>query len=207
MNRFHPSVQWLLPLLVTLSACQRAPRPFNPEGLAGPKIDPPLPKPTFTLTTTDGKPFDFQRQTAGYVTLLFVGYTHCPDVCPVHLTNIAAALHRLGPEVANRIKVVFVTADPVRDTPAVLRQWLDQFDPGFIGLRGDTADVNRILTELHLGPPVRESGPGDTSYTIGHSAVVVAFTPDDLAHVIYPFGVRQSDWVHDLAQMAKGPAG
>jgi protein SCO1 len=194
-----------------LSACHRPRRPFNPDGLAGAVLNPPMPKPSFTLTATDGRPFDFQKETQGYVTLLFVGYTHCPDVCPVHMTNIAAALQHLSPELANRVKVVFVTADPERDTPGVLRRWLDQFDPHFIGLRGDTAVVDGILNELHLGSSVREPGPTDSTYTIGHAAAVVAFTPDNLAHVIYLFGVRQSDWAHDLGQLAKAagesPAG
>jgi len=191
---------------VVLAGCRREPRPFNPEGLAGPKITPPIPKPSFILTDTEGQTFDFGKQTAGYVTLLFVGYTNCPDVCPVHLANIAATLHKMAPEIARRIKVVFVTADPDRDSPEVIRKWLDNFDPSFIGLRGDLATVNRVLTEMHLGTPLRELS--DSGYTLGHSSVVVAFTTDNLAHVIYPFGVRQADWAHDLKQLVTGsPAG
>lgn len=192
--------------LVWLAAygCRREARPFNPEGLAGPKVSPPIPKPDFTLITTEGAAFDFRRDTEGYVALLFVGYTHCPDVCPVHLANIAASLRKLGPEIRNGLKVVFVTADPDRDTPQVIRKWLDQFDPSFIGLRGDLAVVNRLLADMRLGTPVKEPGSTDTTYTIGHSSLVVAFTPDNLAHVIYPFGIRQTDWAHDLVRLVQG---
>lgn len=177
---------------------------FNPDGLAGPKINPPIPKPDFTLTTTDGKPYDFRKETAGYVALLFFGYTHCPDVCPVHMANIAAALSTLGPEVNQSVKVVFVTTDPSRDTPQVIRTWLDKFDRRFIGLTGDSVAIFSAMKQLHLAPIEREAGPNDSTYSIGHSAFVLAFTRDNLAHVIYPFGVRQTDWARDLQLMAKG---
>ena len=181
-----------------------APRVFNPDGLAGPRIDPPLPKPDFILQSTSGKPYDFRKETDGYITLLFLGYTHCPDVCPVHLANSAGALGKLSPEVNNAVKVVFVTTDPARDTPEVVRAWLDKLDKRFIGLVGDTLAVRGVLSQLRLGPITRESVPGDSGYYIGHSAIVMAFTRDNLAHVVYPFGVRQADWARDLELLAKG---
>lgn len=190
--------------LATMACRPAEPKPFNPDGLAGPKITPPVPKPDFTLATTDGKPFDFRRETDGYVALLFFGYTHCPDICPVHLANIAAALQKLGPEVNNAVKVVFVTTDPARDTPEVVRAWLDKFDRRFVGLVGDSAAIGDALRQLKMSQPVRETGASESTYTIGHSAIVLAFTRDNLAHVVYPFGVRQADWAKDLALMAKG---
>jgi protein SCO1 len=185
-------------LAMVVLGCKPAPRTFNPDGLAGPRIDPPLPKPDFLLRATDGRPFDFRKETDGYVTLLFLGYTHCPDVCPVHLANIAAALGKLSPEVNNAVKVVFVTTDPARDTPE------DKFDKRFIGLVGDSLAIQGVLSQLRLGPVTRETVPGDTTYYIGHSAIVMAFTRDNLAHVVYPFGVRQADWVKDLELLTKG---
>src|SRR5713101_108846 len=97
-------------------------------------VTPPLPKPTFTLTDTSGAPFDFWLETQGYVTLLFFGYTHCPDECPLHMANIAASFHKMPTEVRDQVKVVFVTTDPTRDSATVLRAWLDHFDKRFIGL-------------------------------------------------------------------------
>jgi len=91
-------------------------------------VTPPLPKPRFTLTDTSGAPFDFWRQTDGYVTLLFFGYTRCPDECPMHVSNIAQGLKKLPAGAGDRVKLVFVTTDPARDTPKVLRAWLNQFD-------------------------------------------------------------------------------
>jgi len=191
--------------LLSAGACKpAAPRVFNPDGLAGPRISPPLPKPDFVLTTTAGQAYDFRKETEGHVALLFFGYTHCPDICPVHLANIAAALAKLGPEVNQAVKVVFVTTDPARDTPEAIRTWLDRFDRRFIGLTGDSLAILGALRQLKMSVPVREPGPDDSTYTIGHSAIVLAFTRDNLAHVVYPFGIRQADWAKDLVLLAKG---
>lgn len=195
----------ILAALLLAAACSpAAPKPFNPDGLAGPQIQPPVPKPDFTLTTTDGKPFDFRKETEGKVALLFFGYTSCPDVCPVHLANIAAALKTLGPEVNNGIRVVFVTTDPARDTPERVRAWLDKFDPRFVGLTGDSVAIALAMRQLKLGQPIMEPGPTADTYTIGHSTLVLAFTRDNLAHVVYPFGIRQADWAKDLQLLVKG---
>jgi protein SCO1/2 len=201
-RRLAPAL--LLVALALGSACKPAePKSFNPEGLSGPKPNPPIPKPEFVLTDTDGKPYDFQKETNGKITLLFFGYTNCPDVCPVHLTNIAAALQTLSPEVNQAIKVVFVTTDPARDTPEVMRKWLDHFNPAFVGLRGDTTTVAAIMQQTKVGPILVEQGPKPGSYGIGHSTLVLAFTRDNLAHVFYPFGIRQSDWAKDLQLLAE----
>jgi protein SCO1/2 len=202
--------RWVQPSLAVgavafvLTACGR-PRAAerSPEDLAGYTLATPLPKPDFTLTGTDGKPFAFRKATDGYLTLVFFGYTNCPDVCPVHLSNLGAVMPALDPAVARRVKVVFVSTDPRRDTPGVLRAWLDHFDPDFIGMTGDSAVIATAEQALQLAPAVVErAAPGDTGYTVGHSSLVVAFTPDNLARVVYPYGTRQEDWVHDLPKLA-----
>ncbi len=164
--------------------------------MRGTEYPEPLVKPAFTLHATAGDDYDFRRETEGYVTLLFFGYTHCPDVCPIHMANIAAVLTTLPPVVSNSIKVVMVTTDPARDTPERLRSWLDAFDPSFVGLRGTLDEVNEIQESLGL-PPSVPYGDGE-DYAVGHSARVIAFTRDSRAHFSYPFGTRQVDWAHDL---------
>src|SRR5438132_5363717 len=104
-------------------------------------VTPPLAKPRFTLTDTSGAPFDFWRETEGTVTLLFFGYARCPDECPLHMSNIAMALKKMPAGLGDRVKLVFVTTDPARDTPHALRAWLNQFDKRFIGLTGSEAAV------------------------------------------------------------------
>jgi protein SCO1/2 len=161
------------------------------------------PKPDFTLTDTEGKAFSFRAETDGYVTLLFFGYTNCPDICPVHLASISAVLHDLPVPVQRRIRMVFVTTDPERDTPDRLRTWLDNFDRSFVGLTGPAGEVDSIQLRLGLPPAVRQETE-DGGHLIGHASQVMAFSPDDRVRVIYPFGTRQADWKHDLPKLAGG---
>lgn len=167
----------------------------------------PQEKPDFTLRDLEGREFRFREETDGQLTLLFFGYTHCPDVCPVHMANLAAVLPELPYEVRSRLKVVFVTVDPARDTPARLKRWLGAFDPSFIGLVGDTAELRRVQEALDLPPAVLEPPDAQGNYTVGHSANVLAFTPDNRLRVLYPFGTRQADWAHDLPRLAGIGAG
>lgn len=174
--------------------------------LRGTVLAPSWPKPDFTLTDTNGRPFDFRAETDGLVTLLFFGYTHCPDVCPVHMANIAAVLRDLDYAHRSRIGVVFVTTDPERDTLPRLREWLDRFDTSFVGLRGTAEEVDEIQAALHLPAAVRQPsrpGPLPGAYAVGHAAQVIAFTADGRARVVYPFGTRQSDWAHDLPKLVE----
>ncbi|HEX9631259.1 MAG TPA: SCO family protein [Gemmatimonadales bacterium] len=173
----------------------------TPHGLRGRVLPGPLTKPDVTLTDTRGQPFDLRRETDGHLTLLFFGYTFCPDICPIHMANLAAVLRELRPAVAQRVKVVFVTTDPDRDTPERLGTWLANFDRSFIGLTGDTATVNAAQRALYL--PLPQIGPADSAggYLVGHAAAVVAFSPDGAARVMYPFGIRQADWAHDIPKL------
>ncbi len=168
----------------------------RPEELRGVSLPEPIEKIDFTLTSTEGTRFSFLTETEGYVTLLFFGYTHCPDVCPIHMANLAAVLDKLTPAVANQIRVVMVTTDPERDTRERLRSWLDGFDRAFIGLVGPLEVIQETQLRLGLPPATRMATDGD--YDVGHASQVIAFTKDNRAHVVYPFGTRQSDWAHDL---------
>jgi protein SCO1/2 len=173
----------------------------NPHGLRGRVLPGPLTKPDVMLTDTRGEPYDLRRETDGYLTLLFFGYTFCPDICPIHMANLAAVIRTLRPATAQRVKVVFITTDPDRDTPERLGTWLANFDRSFIGLTGDTAVVNAAQRSLYL--PLPQIGPADSAggYLVGHAAAVVAFSPDNRARVLYPFGIRQADWAHDIPKL------
>ena len=162
-----------------------------------------IPRPDFTLTDTHGQPFDFRAKTDDTVTLLYFGYLNCPDVCPVHMTNIATVLHGLPYDVSGHVRVVFITTDPERDTPAKLEKWVSDFDPSFIGLRGTPDDVKRIEAAVNVAPAVPGVPDSLGAYEVGHAAQVIAFTRDDSAHVVYPFGTRQADWAHDLPLLVR----
>ena len=159
-------------------------------------VSPPLPKPQFTLTDTSGATFNFRSKTEGYVTLLFFGYTNCADICPMHMLYLGRALKNLPKTVASRFKVVFVTTDPDRDTPRTLRTWLNNFDADFVGLSGTPAEIR--AAQSAAGVPVAKGAP---SYD--HSAFIIAYTADNLGHLIYPSGVSEADWLQDLPQLAK----
>jgi len=166
-------------------------------------ITPPLPKPNFTLTDTSGAPFDFREKTQGYVTLLFFGYTSCPDQCPMHMANIGAALKKLPSSVADQVKLLFVTTDPGRDTPIVLRRWLNLFDRRFIGLSGTEAAIE--AAQRAVGVPVAQKvGPAERNYTVTHANFVLAYSKDNLAHLLYPGGMSKDDWTHDLPLLLEG---
>ena len=185
-------------ILVCLAPAQQAVK----ETYRGGIVTPPLAKPKFVLTETSGAPFDFWSRTQGTVTLLFFGYTYCPDQCPMHMANIGVALKKLPSAVAGQVKLVFVTTDPVRDTPLVLRRWLDHFDKGFVGLTGTEAAL--VTVQRAAGVPVAQRmEPGNGAYSVAHANFVVAYTKDNLAHVIYPGGVSKDDWVHDLPLLVK----
>jgi protein SCO1/2 len=175
-----------------------------PPDFRGGLVSPPLPKPRFTLTDTGGAPFDFAAKTQGYITLLFFGYTHCPDMCPLQMQTIAQALKALPPNAAASLKVVFVTTDPDRDTPAVLRAWLDHFDERFIGLTGNHTVIDAAQIAAKLSPATKSGVRPDGAYEVGHAAFVFAYTKDNLAHVIYPVGVTTENLVHDLQLLAQG---
>ncbi len=169
-------------------------------GYRGISLPDPIPAPSFVLTDTEGNPFQFDTETAGFVTLLFFGYTNCPDICPVHLANISAVLDDMIYERRGRVKMVFVTTDPERDTPERMREWLDLFDSSFIGLTGDLDEINQIQLGLKLAPAMKmEREPGD--YSVGHASQVLAFSADGLARLVYPSGVRQVDWANDLPKL------
>ena len=172
-------------------------------GLTGVVLAQPVPKPAFTLHDTDGQPFRFREQTAGKLTLLFFGFTHCPDICPVHMANLAEVLRDLPRETRDQIVVVFVSADPERDTPERIREWLDAFDRRFIGLRGSVEEVNAVLAELRMPSVVHGEPDANGDYVVGHPAQILAFTPDGLLRALYPFGTRQADWAHDLPRLLR----
>jgi protein SCO1 len=160
-------------------------------------VTPPLPKPHFILTDTSGARFDFWSRTRGSITLLFFGYTYCPDECPMHMANLGAALKRLPPGIAGQVRLVFVTTDATRDTRVELRQWLDNFDKRFVGLTGTPAALDAAQKAASV-PLAQKTDARNGHYSVAHANFVVAYTKDNLGHVIYPGGVSEDDWIHDL---------
>jgi protein SCO1/2 len=172
--------------------------PRSPHGFAGTELAVPVPKPDFRFTDSRGRAFDFDSATAGRVTLLMFGYTSCPDVCPVHLNNLAAVLDKMPDEIQRQVTVVFITTDPRRDSLPVLDAWVHGFDPQFVGLTAADSVIEAAQRMVRL--PLAEPGTPDAKgkYPVGHSTAVIAYTRDGLGRVEYPFGTRERDWAHDL---------
>jgi protein SCO1/2 len=171
----------------------------TPQGTyRGTELDPAQPRPTFTLTDTAGRPYDFAKRTRGLPTLLFFGFTHCPDVCPTTMADTATALRTVPAALRARTTVVFVTTDPKRDTGPVIAAWLRNFDAdlgsSFVGLTGTQAQVEAAQAAARV--PVAEDD-GST-----HSAEQLLYGADDYARVAYVSGSDPADLAHDLPMVA-----
>ncbi len=193
---------WLLGLVALIfAACGSGPVSDDLRGVA---LAEPTPKPDFTLTDTAGEPYHFAEETDGKLTLLYFGYTNCPDICPVHLAQIAETFEQI-PQLASSAEVVFVTVDPERDTPEALRAFLDNFDRRFVGLTGTRDELEQA--QKAVGVPVAFTvEEDDGTYSVQHAGQVFAWAPDGLLYAQYPFGTRQSDWLNDLQILAEIPA-
>ncbi|SFL71847.1 SCO family protein [Geodermatophilus ruber] len=167
---------------------------------AGIDLADPYQRPSFTLTDTSGAAYDFAAATEGRPTLLFFGYTNCPDVCPTTLADAAVALRGLDPAVAEQVTFVFVTTDPGHDTPAVLAEYLGRFDADlptrFVGLTGDQQQIDQA--QLAAGVPQAE----DDGRL--HSTHVLLYGADDLAHVAFDAGNTSRDMAADLERVVAG---
>ncbi|HWM37549.1 MAG TPA: SCO family protein [Streptomyces sp.] len=160
----------------------------EPQKKGGTVLDQPFEKPDLTLTDTHGEEYDLIEETKGKPVLLYFGYTHCPDVCPLTMSNIAVARSKLTPEQQKDLKVVFVTSDPKRDTPKELGSWLRGQDRSFVGLTGDfdTIQAGARTVGVSIEPSYKKKN-GDVVST--HGAQLLAFSPkDDKAHVLYTEG-------------------
>jgi protein SCO1 len=181
--------------------------------LHGTLIDPPFPPPTQILSDTSGQPVSVAGRARDSLTLLFFGYTHCHDACPTIMADLATARRLLPVEVRDRVTVLFVTEDPERDTPAVLRRWLDRIDPSFVGLIGGNDASKAMLKQLYLPETTRNAHPtpairhGDGhahdehgSYGLDHTGVVYGFSPQGRA-VIYTGGTTPTEYAADFNRL------
>ena len=207
--------QLAFPVIVAamlMSACSGS-DPTDSGRFAGSDLPIPLAKPDIVLTDTDGNPFDLRAETEGRLTLVYFGYTNCPDICPVHLAQITQVLDR--PSMPTDVAVVFITVDPERDDPRTIRRFLDNYDAAYVGLTGthDQLDAAQISFDVPLAQREGDDDHDDHDhdYTIGHAGQVFAFARDGFAYSVYPQGTRQSHWVRDLVILAaipvRGPSG
>jgi len=201
MAMLHVTTAWTAGMLAAaaFAAVSCSVERAAPPSYHGMTLAPAKGKPDFTLTSMDGRPFHFRAETDGYLTFLYFGYTHCPDICPLHMANIAAVKKSLSPAEQARLRVVFVSTDPARDTPAQLRAWLGHFDSSFIGVRGPVPEINAIEQSMGLPPSERDTTAGN--YGVSHAALMLAFTADDSMRLAYAYGVTRKDWADDIPRL------
>jgi len=130
----------------------------------------------FTLENARGR-IVTARDFRGHYMLVYFGYTHCPDICPVTLSAIAAALSSLGPK-AERVIPVFITIDPARDTPSVMGRYVARFSPRLVGLTGTASEIAKVAHEYHVYYARESAGSGTSGYAMEHSATMYLMGPN-----------------------------
>ncbi|MBN8493984.1 MAG: SCO family protein [Burkholderiales bacterium] len=154
----------------------------------------------FALRDSEGHP----RTLADYrgkAVLVFFGFTQCPDICPTALSRAAEVMQHLGPEAA-RLQVIFVTIDPERDTPALLREYTRAFHPSFVGLHGDEATTAATAAQFKV---FYRKVPTGSSYTMDHSAISYVFDPQGRLRLAVKHEQPAASLAADIGQLLKEP--
>jgi len=176
------------------------------DGKHGAVLSEPYVVPDISLTATDGSSFSMTEDTEKPLTLVFFGYTHCPDVCQVVMSDIASAMTRLDAQQREQLGMVFVTTDPARDDPAVLREYLDRFDPGFEGLTGDLQKIVALGKEL--GVPIEKGARMPSGgYEVGHGTQIVAVDARDRSTIVWTEGTSADHLAEDLDELLDARGG
>lgn len=187
----------LVAALFVVAGCgKQAPAEFKATNVTGA----PMGR-DFRLTDHDGKTrtlSDFK----GKVVAVFFGYTHCPDVCPTTLGDLAQALKKLGDN-AGKVQVLFITLDPERDTPELLAQFVPAFNPGFLGLYGDAATTAKTAEEFKVIYH-KQPDPDPAKYTIDHSSGTFLYDPTGRLRLFASHGQGAEAFAHDIGLLLEG---
>ena len=169
----------------------------------GTLLDPPKPLADFELQTAEGKSFHFS-DTAGDFSIIYFGYTFCPDVCPLTLADIGKALAKLDETDRERVRVIFISVDPERDTPEALARYLSAFDPTFIGLTDDYAKIEAVMADFGAFAQKDDTTESAAGYLVGHTSNIFVINPNNELLLLHSYGFApedlQSDLEHLLAQ-------
>ena len=152
----------------------------------------------FRLTDVDGQ----ERTLADYrgkLVLLYFGFVQCPDVCPTALTRAVETKRLLGPD-GDRLQVIFITVDPERDTPEILREYMAAFDPSFVALRGDAQRLKETAAEFKV---FYRQVPTGSSYTMDHTALSYVFDTQGRLRLALKHEQTAEDYAHDIALLAR----
>jgi protein SCO1/2 len=165
--------------------------------LHGAVLDQQYVVPDTKLTDTSGEPYSLAADTEKPLTLVFFGYTNCPDICQVVMSSLASAMTRLDDADREQVEVVFVTTDPARDDAEALRTYLDRFDPSFTGLTGDLDTIIEVGRPLAVAVDKGEKLPSG-GYEVTHGTQVTAVDADDRVPVVWTQGTSAAEFADDI---------
>ncbi len=174
----------------------------KPASFRGTAYGEPYPAaPEVELTRGDGSNFRLS-ETRGKIVLLFFGYTSCPDICPTTLAELNQTLEQLNGDDAKQVQVLFVTVDPERDTPARMQEYVDHFNPNFIGLSGTETELEKVWGDYGVYREVVE-GTTALGYLVNHTARVTLIDRNGNLRVSFGVDIPVDDIVHDLKLVLK----
>jgi protein SCO1/2 len=170
------------------------------DGLEGVVLPKPYTVPSVALQDTDAAPVDLAKEARSPLTLVFFGYTHCPDICQVVMADIASALTRLDDEQRAEVAMFFVTTDPARDDAATLRAYLDRFDPAFDGLTGPLPRIAELGRAVDVHVEKGEKLPSG-GYDVAHGTQIVGVLPDGTAPFVWTEGTDPASLSADITKI------
>jgi protein SCO1/2 len=183
---------FLLPALgaLLLAACSHAPPPWQLNDVRG-----HLPDLQFNLTSDTGKPVTAADFRGEYV-MMYFGYTHCPDVCPLTLVHLHGVMQKLGAE-ADKVRILFVSVDPTRDTPQVLHQYVTAFDPHIVGLTGTPQQITAMAKRYRAAFNEDAKQPNG-GYEVSHSSGIYIFDTAGHARLLGTSADSTDEIAHDV---------
>jgi protein SCO1/2 len=179
----------------SINVARSAPTP-TPAGVGSP-IEPPRPLNDFAMLASTGDEIAFRTLTAEHWTLLFFGYTHCPDFCPLTLADFKRVKAALGDDAA-AVQFVFVSVDSPRDTPSLLADYLSRFDPAFIGLVGDEVTLAQIKPDFGLFYERQTDTGSAAAYLVDHSTRTYLIDPQMRLRITYPFDTEPEPMAENI---------
>jgi protein SCO1/2 len=161
-------------------------------------LEPPTPLPDFELKDTNEQPFHLS-DVNGEIALVYFGYTFCPDVCPLTMWDVKKAL--AGLESRDKVKVIFISVDPERDTPQALGQYLSGFDSNYIGLTDEMENIEQVMKPFGAFAEKEEVANSAAQYLVSHTARLYLINPEQELLLMYPFGFEPDDLRSDLSHL------
>jgi protein SCO1 len=199
MNRkfLYIAIGVLVGLAITLGAWKLLAGSYTYQGSL---IDPPVPAADFTLTDQQGQPFQLSDQ-KGKVVLVFFGFTNCTDVCPITMAQFKQVKIDLG-DLAKDVRFVFITVDPHRDNVEALRTYIGKFDPSFVGLTGDPANLAKVWKDYGVYVNQNATDSQD-NYIDEHTARIYAIDTKGNWRLTYLYGTETDSLVEDISHLAR----